>query len=140
MQYSDILAASNMNGYNFTDDSGRTVGVAPTGVLPNPKIKWETSRQVDLGVDMRFLSERLSFSLDWYNKNTDNLITSTTAPANTGSTTTYINVGKVNNHGTEIEVSWKDTKGDFSYGINGNFATLRNKVLEGTQVGRVAGY
>lgn len=139
-QYSDVLTANNSNGYNFTDTSGRTVGVAPSGVLPNPKIKWETSRQVDLGLDARFFRDRLTIGIDWYNKNTNDLITSTTAPANTGSTTTYINAGKVNNHGTEIELSWKDVAGDFSYGIAGNMATLHNKVLEGTQVGRVPGY
>lgn len=139
-QYSDVLKADNSLGYNFSDKSGRYVGVGPSGVLPNPKIKWETSKQVDLGVDMRFFNERLSFSLDWYNKNTNDLITSTTAPGNTGSTTTYINAGKVNNHGTEIEMSWRDSAGDFSYSINGNIATLHNKVLQGTQVGRVAGF
>ncbi|MCQ2144661.1 MAG: TonB-dependent receptor [Bacteroidales bacterium] len=139
-QYSDILTASNNNGYNFTDTGNRVVGVGPSGVLPNPRIKWETSKQVDLGIDLRFFRERLAFSLDWYNKNTNDLITSTNAPANTGSTTTYINAGKVNNHGTEIELSWKDTKGDFSYSVSGNLATLHNKVLEGTQVGRVPGY
>ncbi len=139
-QYSDVLVAANSNGYNFTDNSGRIVGVSPSGVLPNPKIKWETSVQLDLGLDMRFFREKLAVSIDWYNKNTNDLITSTTAPANTGSTTTYINAGKVNNHGTEFEVSWKENVGDFSYSVSGNLATLHNKVLEGTQVGRVAGY
>ena len=139
-QYSDVLAASNGNGYNFTDTSGRIVGVGPSGVLPNPKIKWETSRQLDLGVDMRFFKERLTLTIDWYNKDTDNLITSTTAPANTGSTTTYINAGMVNNHGLEVEAGWKDSVGDFSYSINGNLATLHNKVTKGLQVGRVNGY
>ena len=139
-QYSDVLVAANSNGYNFTDNSGRIVGVSPSGILPNPKIKWETSVQLDLGLDMRFFREKLAVSIDWYNKNTNDLITSTTAPANTGSTTTYINAGKVNNHGTEFEVSWKENVGDFSYSVSGNLATLHNKVLEGTQVGRVAGY
>ena len=139
-QYSDVLVAANNNGYNFTDNSGRIVGVSPSGILPNPKIKWETSVQLDLGLDMRFFREKLAVSIDWYNKNTNDLITSTTAPANTGSTTTYINAGKVNNHGTEFEVSWKENVGDFSYSVSGNLATLHNKVLEGTQVGRVAGY
>ena len=139
-QYSDVLAANNRNGYNFTDGGGRTVGVGPSGVLPNPKIKWETSRQLDLGVDMHFFKDRLSLTIDWYNKDTDNLITSTTAPANTGSTTTYINAGMVNNHGTEIELGWKDTAGDFSYSISGNLATLHNKVTKGLQVGRTNGY
>ena len=139
-QYSDVLAANNRNGYNFTDGGGRTVGVGPSGVLPNPKIKWETSRQLDLGVDMHFFKDRLTLTIDWYNKDTDNLITSTTAPANTGSTTTYINAGMVNNHGTEIELGWKDTAGDFSYSITGNLATLHNKVTKGLQVGRTNGY
>ncbi len=139
-QYSDVLAANNRNGYNFTDGGGRTVGVGPSGVLPNPKIKWETSRQLDLGVDMHFFKNRLTLTIDWYNKDTDNLITSTTAPANTGSTTTYINAGMVNNHGTEIELGWKDTAGDFSYSIAGNLATLHNKVTKGLQVGRTNGY
>lgn len=139
-QYSDVLKADNSLGYNFNDTDGRYVGVGPSGVLPNPKIRWETSRQLDLGIDLRFFDERLAVSLDWYDKNTDDLITSTTAPGNTGSTTTYINAGKVNNHGTEIELSWKDNMGDFSYSVNGNLATLHNMVLEGTQVGRVAGF
>ena len=139
-QYSDVLAANNRNGYNFNDVDNRTVGVGPSGTLPNPRIQWETSRQVDLGLDLRFFKEKLALTIDWYNKNTNNLLTSTAAPANTGSSITYINAGKINNHGTEFELSWKDTRGDFSYGISGNIATLHNEVLEGTQVGRVPGY
>lgn len=95
---------------------------------------------MDLGLDLRFFKEKLALTIDWYNKNTNNLLTSTAAPANTGSSITYINAGKINNHGTEFELSWKDTRGDFSYGISGNIATLHNEVLEGTQVGRVPGY
>ena len=139
-QYSDVLAANNRNGYNFNDVDNRIVGVGPSGTLPNPRIQWETSRQVDLGLDLRFFKEKLALTIDWYNKNTNNLLTSTAAPANTGSSTTYINAGKINNRGTEFELSWKDTRGDFSYGISGNIATLHNEVLEGTQVGRVPGY
>ena len=137
-QYKDILNSSSNNGYNFIGEE-RIIGVGPSGVLPNPNIKWETSRQVDLGLDMRFFKERLSFAIDWYNKNTNDLLTSTAAPANTGSTTMYINAGKVNNHGTEFEFNWKDVAGDFSYSISGNFATLHNKVLEGTAASRVQG-
>ena len=137
-QYMDILRSSMEYGYDFGDNV-MVAGVAPSGVLPNPDIKWETSHQIDLGVDMRFFNERLAFSLDWYNKNTHDLITSTTAPANTGSTRMYINAGKVNNHGTEIELSWKDNIGDFGYSVSGNLATVHNKVLEGTSADRVQG-
>ena len=137
-QYMDTLSASMANGYDFGNDK-MIPGVSPSGVLPNPDIKWETSHQVDLGVDVRFFNERLGISVDWYNKNTKDLLTSTTAPANTGSTRMYINAGKVNNHGTEIELSWKDNIGDFGYSISGNIATVHNKVLEGTAAERVQG-
>lgn len=137
-QYMDILRSSMEYGYDFGDNV-MIAGVAPSGVLPNPDIKWETSHQIDLGVDMRFFNEKLAFSLDWYNKNTHDLITSTTAPANTGSTRMYINAGKVNNHGTEIELSWRDNIGDFGYSVSGNLATVHNKVLEGTSADRVQG-
>lgn len=137
-QYMDTLQSEMGNGYDFGDNN-MIPGVAPSGILPNPDIKWETSNQVDIGLDMRFFKERLALSVDWYNKNTNDLITSTTAPGNTGSTRMYINAGKVNNHGTEIELSWKDNIGDFGYSVSGNLATVHNKVLEGTAAERVQG-
>ena len=136
-QYASTLSASDRSGYNFSDASGRVVGVTPSNLLPNPKIRWETARQIDLGVDLRFFQERLTATIDWYNKNTHDLITTTSAPANTGASQMNINAGKVNNHGTEVEIGWKDTVGDFSYSINGNLATLHNKVLEGLSFSRI---
>ena len=138
-QYKDVLNSNVSNGYNFYETGARIIGVGPGGVLPNPKIKWETSRQLDLGLDLRFFKERLNVTVDWYTKNTNDLITSTAAPYHTGSSTMYINAGKINNHGTEVEIGWKDNIGDFSYSINGNFATLHNKVLEGLSAGRING-
>ena len=136
-QYASTLSASDRTGYNFTDSEGRVVGVSPANLLPNPKIRWETARQIDLGLDLRFFQERLTATIDWYNKNTHDLITTTSAPANTGASQMNINAGKVNNHGTEVEIGWKDNIGDFSYSINGNFATLHNKVLEGLSFSRI---
>ncbi|MBR5432610.1 MAG: TonB-dependent receptor, partial [Bacteroidales bacterium] len=138
-QYKGTLNSGAANGYNFYETGSRVIGVGPGGVFPNPKIKWETSRQLDLGLDLRFFKERLNVTIDWYTKNTNDLITSTEAPYHTGSSTMYINAGKINNHGTEIEVGWKDNIGDFSYSINGNLATLHNKVLEGLSAGRING-
>ena len=136
-QYASSLETNKNYGYNLNGTF--IVGVRPSKVLPNPNIKWETSRQVDLGMDLRMLNERLTFSVDWYNKNTHDLLTSTTAPANTGAETVYVNAGLVNNHGTEFELGWKDTIGDFSYGISGNLSTVHNKVVEGTSKDRVPG-
>ena len=136
-QYASSLETNKNYGYNLNGTF--LVGVRPSKVLPNPNIKWETSRQVDVGLDLRMFSERLTFSVDWYNKNTHDLLTSTTAPANTGAETVYVNAGLVNNHGTEFELGWKDTIGDFNYGISGNLSTVHNKVVKGTSKDRVPG-
>ena len=136
-QYASSLESNKNYGYNL--DGTFLVGIRPSKVLPNPSIKWETSRQVDLGMDMRMLNERLTFSVDWYNKNTHDLLTSTTAPGNTGAERVYVNAGLVNNHGTEFELGWKDSISDFSYGISGNLSTVHNKVIEGTSKDRVPG-
>ena len=137
-QYASSLEINKNYGYNL-DNSSFLVGIRPSKTLPNPGIKWETSRQVDLGLDLRMFKERLTFSVDWYNKNTHDLLTSTAAPANTGAERRYVNAGLVNNHGTEFELGWKDTVGDFSYGISANLSTVHNKVIEGTSKDRVAG-
>jgi TonB-linked SusC/RagA family outer membrane protein len=137
-QYASSLETNKNYGYNLNGNEF-IVGVRPSKVLPNPNIRWETSRQVDVGMDLRMLNERLTFSVDWYNKNTHDLLTSTTAPANTGAETVYVNAGLVNNHGTEFELGWKDTIGDFNYGISGNLSTVHNKVVKGTSADRVPG-
>ena len=136
-QYASSLESSSSYGNNLNGTF--LVGVRPSKVLPNPNIRWETSRQVDIGLDLRMFKERLTFSVDWYNKNTHDLLTSTTAPANTGAETVYVNAGLVNNHGTEFELGWKDSIGDFSYGISGNLSTVHNKVIQGTSKDRVPG-
>ena len=134
-QYSSTLSMSG--GYNF--GNGWVDAIAPSSVLPNPDISWETSHQTDVGLDLRAFRDRLTVGLDWYNKDTHDLLTSTTAPANTGATKVYVNAGLVNNHGIEFETSWKDNVGDFSYGISGNIATVHNKVVKGTSKDRVEG-
>ena len=136
-QYASSLESNKNYGYNL--DGTFLVGIRPSKVLPNPNIKWETSRQVDVGLDLRMFKERLTFSVDWYNKNTHDLLTSTTAPGNTGAERVYVNAGLVNNHGTEFELGWKDTIGDFSYGVSANLSTVHNKVIEGTSKDRVPG-
>ena len=102
-------------------------GTQPSGIA-NPDLKWETSVQTDFGLDARFLNNRLSLGIDWYNKDTRDLLVSANLTPEIGVSSSTINSGSVNNRGLEFELGWKDTIGDFSYGINANFATLKNKV------------
>lgn len=95
----------------------------------NEQLKWETSEQTDLGIDLRFFNSRLSVSADWYKKKTKDLIVTGTVPSLLiGVSASPINAGNVENTGFELEASWRDNIGDFSYGISANMATLHNEV------------
>ena len=114
--------------YQFdVDNPTLDYGSAPSG-LANPNLKWETSEQVDLGLDARFLNNRLTLGVDWYQKKTKDLLVNVNLSASLGQSSTTINAGSVENTGLELELTWKDTVGDFSYSVSGNFSTLKNKV------------
>ncbi|MCQ2182020.1 MAG: TonB-dependent receptor [Bacteroidales bacterium] len=125
-----ISAGSNWYQYGVATP-GSTFSSAPNygGGLPNPNLKWETSEQIDLGLDARFLRDRLTFGVDYYNKKTKDLLFSVNVPTELGATSTTVNGGTVLNEGLEFELGWRDHVGDFSYGINANFSTLHNEVL-----------
>ncbi len=105
-----------------------TYGSGPT-TLANPDLKWETAEQIDLGLDARFLDNRLSFGFDWYRKETKDLLVKITPIPEVGVKEAYTNAGNVLNSGFEFELGWKDRIGDFQYSVKGNLATVHNKVL-----------
>ncbi len=120
----------NYGGYWYQYDVTNTTpsyGSRPSG-LANPNLKWETSEQIDAGIDARFLNNRLTFTADWYKKNTRDLLVNVTPPAPVGVSSMMMNAGAVLNTGLEFELGWKDTVGDFRYSVNANFSTLKNKV------------
>ena len=97
--------------------------------MANPDLAWETSEQFDLGLDARFLNNRLSLGIDYYNKHTKDLLFDVTIPSEWGFSQMTGNGGDVLNRGMELEIGWRDRIGDFSYGISANFTTLKNKVI-----------
>lgn len=105
-----------------------TYGSGPTA-LANPDLKWETAEQIDLGLDARFLDNRLSFGFDWYRKETKDLLVKITPIPEVGVKEAYTNAGNVLNSGFEFELGWKDRIGDFQYSVKGNLATVHNEVL-----------
>lgn len=95
----------------------------------NYNLKWETSEQLNFGIDARFFSDRLTFSTDYFRKMTKDLIVTGTKPSlSIGLTVSPINAGNVKNDGFEFELGWQDNVGDLRYSIRANAATLRNKV------------
>lgn len=115
--------------YSFTAGEKNYTSVSYPSYTGNDNLKWETSEQTDLGIDLRLFDSRLSFSMDYFIKKTKDLIVSGAKPSLTvGNTVSPVNAGNVENKGFEFDLSWKDQIGDFSYGITANLATLKNKV------------
>jgi TonB-linked SusC/RagA family outer membrane protein len=113
--------------YPFTS-SAFTPAYYPVS-MGNDELKWETSEQTDIGFDLRFFRDRLTFGFDWFNKRTKDLLVSGTRPSLVvGGTVSPTNAGEVKNTGVEFELGWTDRIGDFSYGVRANLATLNNEV------------
>ena len=110
------------------DNIGDSYGSAPSK-LPNPNLKWETSEQIDFGIDARMFNNRLTFTADYFNKQTKDLLFSVTIPSELGFSSVTTNGGNVLNTGWEFELGWRDHIGDLNYSISGNFSTLHNEVL-----------
>lgn len=118
------------SGYIYPFVSGNTyvTGSAPS-TMGNDDLKWETSEQWDIGIDSRFLRDRLSFSVDYYHKKTKDLLVWNTTPSlSVGGTMSPVNAGDVSNKGWEVEIGWRDQIKDFSYSVRANIATLKNEV------------
>ena len=99
----------------------------------NPNLTWETSEQYDLGLDAEFLKNRLSVSLDYYNKRTYNLIQTQSMnwPDYIGMSAQLVNMGEVRNKGFEAMVTWSDrVNKDWSYFVTGNVSYNHNEVTD----------
>ena len=145
-QYLATIAQSGSagdSGYKFSDNMDFTLNGKPNvgayaNIVPNPDVTWETSEQLDLGFDARFLDSRLGLTFDWYKKTTKDWLIVAPRVAIEGTNPAYINGGDVRNTGVEIAVTWNDRIGkDFSYNVGVNFATNKNKV---TRIANETGY
>lgn len=133
-------STANLMAYGYASVIGSS-GVYPVGnsttYIPvnkpsatgNNDLKWETSEQLNIGVDMRLLNDRLTITADWFQKKTKDLLVSGFTPSTIiGVTASPLNAGDVKNSGFEFEALWQDQIGDFSYSVRGNLATLKNEV------------
>ena len=96
----------------------------------NPDLRWEVVNETNIGLDMNFFSNRLSTSLDWYYKLTQDAIFATTAIGSSGLSSSGVwgNFADILNTGIELTASWKDHIGDFSYNVGFNFTYNKNEV------------
>lgn len=119
------------NNYAFGSGATATesvsMGSKPTG-LANPNIKWEESRQLDLGLDLAFLDNRITFTTDWYRKTTAGMLMDMQVPSYAGDSAPIGNVGDMSNTGVEFELGYRDHAGKFNYYISANATYVKTEL------------
>ena len=107
---------------------GTSYGSSPNK-MANPNLTWEKAEMTDIGLDARLFNNRLTFTVEYFDKRTKDLLFDVPIASELGFSSYVANGGSVQNRGWEFELGWKDTIGDFSYSISGNLSTLHNEVL-----------
>jgi len=134
---SDIGNFDSRGLYNGTNYAGLS-GIAPTQ-LASPDLKWETTAQLDFGVDFSLFNDRISGTVDYYVKHTHNLLLNVNVPQSTGFSQVIKNVGKLKNNGYEVSINTQNIKGELSwttgFNISGNKNVITN--LGGQVIGNI---
>ncbi|WP_111321049.1 SusC/RagA family TonB-linked outer membrane protein [Algoriphagus chordae] len=102
--------------------------LAPGSTLPGD-LKWETTEQFDLGLDLGLWQDRIVVGADYYAKTTDDLLSTVRLPSSFGYTTTIANVGSIENKGVELSLFAQLFSNEFRWSLDGNISFNRNKVL-----------
>lgn len=99
--------------------------------LPNPNISWETAEMTNVGVNAELLNNRLAVIVNYFNKTTRDMLLS---PPTIGTVGTLAipdqNVGVLKNSGVEVDLAYRSTVGEFTYGISANASFIKNKVIK----------
>jgi TonB-linked SusC/RagA family outer membrane protein len=100
----------------------------------NDNLKWETTRQFDLGLDLGLFNNRLSLTADVYSKTTYDLLLNASLPFSSGYNSAFKNIGSMKNEGLEITIAGTPVvTPNFSWNASFNISFNRNKVLELTE-------
>lgn len=127
--YAATLGASG--NYFFDQGANKQAGMVQTSV-PNENIKWETTRSVNVAIDLGFFNNRIQTSFEWFDKKTSDILMQLAMPGIfLGSLSApYQNVGAVRNRGWEWTVNYSDSKGDWAWNVGFNLSHVKNKILE----------
>lgn len=100
----------------------------------NARAKWETTTSTNIGIDASFLSSKIDFSIDWYTRNTTDMLFPVQAPLTSGvAVLPFQNIGSMRNRGIDLSLSYNGSvSSDLTYSIGGNFSAYRNSVTKTT--------
>ncbi len=131
----------NVFTYPFGVDQSLITGAA-LATPPNPNIKWEESVQLDIGIEARFLDGRLTAEVDYYKKNTKDLLMNQIIPGYIGATNNPVsNLGEIQNQGIEASLGYRLPLGELTLSTNVNYTTFTNEVINvAGEAGFLQGY
>ncbi len=116
--------------FNILKAAGNEIAISQTS-FGNSDLKWESTDQYDMGIEMSFFNSRLNIETDVYYKVTNDLILNAPLPWSSGFGSVSRNIGSVENKGLEITInSVNIEKGDFSWSTDLNWSTNRNEILK----------
>jgi len=125
--------SSNNIVYSFGDDLTYAYG-STVNSIANPNLKWEETRQFDIGFDLGLLKDRIAFTLDYYNRANKDLLIQTQLPLTTGLGnpgqvgTQWINAASMKNSGIEVSLTYNSKMSDFMWDLSFNATYSTNKV------------
>jgi len=110
-------------------NASEVIGYIPAN-LANPELKWETTAQLDLGFDLGVFQNVLTFTFDYYKKNTTNLLAAIPLPTSTGFSSALRNIGEIQNDGIELGLNANILDKAVKWDISAQISTNRNKVVK----------
>lgn len=110
----------------------------PGGTLPGD-LRWESTTQVNVGMDVGFIEDRFRFSVDYYSKMTNDLLNPVPLPSSTGFVNTIANVGSIRNKGVEVQLGADVTTGVVKWSIDGNISSNKSEVIKLSQGSDILG-
>lgn len=115
----------------YTIMNGTKVGALYMGTLPNNNITWEKTSTFNIGLDFSTLNNRLTGTIDYYDKLTSGILFRPDIYLTLGDKESpYENLAEVSNRGLEVTLGWRDHIGEVSYSISGNVTFNRNRVTK----------
>ncbi|MBD3629990.1 TonB-dependent receptor [Cyclobacterium sp.] len=130
-QYGQILSIPNLNNlnnnYNYVLNSAIVTGKALAS-LGSENLKWETSKQFDIGLSLGFFEDQFGLKVDYYEKTTEDMLFNVSVPQASGFSSSRINVGEMQNKGWDFEAVGSHQINDFMWNGNLNVSLLRNIV------------
>ncbi|MEO7992084.1 MAG: TonB-dependent receptor [Chryseolinea sp.] len=137
--YASVIG--NTGSYQFGKPGNQVIYPGLSSLyLDNPNLKWEQSKQLDIGLEVGLFNDQLTLELDYYQKTTSDLLMNATTAIYIGNKPPIANVGEVVNKGIELQATYNKRFGEINFNAAFNLATLKNEVTKVNDNGYIDGY